>query len=153
MRSALKGKMKGKTKAQRRSIFRAAAKGWKKKSRTKTTKSARRGRASPAMVRKYYPRSKSSGGSKSMGSKGFLNPQTIMKFIRIGALVAPAAVAAMGSGTPKERLAHGLSMYTGYDMITGTFDWRRMVAGWSAYLASILATVGIPKIAGIIRRL
>lgn len=114
----------------------------------KAYKKAKRSRSRPKSRSTRNP-----GGAKRM-AKGFLNAQTLMKFVRIGALAAPAATAILEPGRPLDyKLKNALRMYTGFNVNDGSFDWSWLVRGWTPYLASVLATYGIPKIAGIIRRL
>ncbi len=86
------------------------------------------------------------GGGKSL-------QRTAFKLIRIGALVAPAAHVLVTHGSIEDKI-DGLSIrYTGFSTKHGTFHPEFLAAGWGPFLASIMTTYGIPKIAGIIRRL
>ena len=124
-----------------RSMKQAAA-SWKsgRKTSTRTAKrSTSRKTASKKKVRKV--------------GKGGFNSQKIMKYVRLAALGAPAAMAAVGAGTPEQKLKVGVKFYTGVDLNDGSFNWQALAQGWTPYLASILVTHGIPKVAGIIRGL
>jgi len=91
-------------------------------------------------------RKRRGGGGKNLQG-------TVFKWIRIGALVAPGVYAAMQGGTWQERLSYALAKYTGYEAWNGQFNAGQLVEGYGPFLAATLATYGIPKIAGIIRRL
>ena len=149
MRKALKGKMKGKTKAQRKAIFRAAAKGWKGKKRGSSRTTSSTSRSSSRSSSKQ----KSTGGRK-MGSKGFLNTSTIMKFFRIGALAAPAVAEIVTKGLSNEaKMRHIVRNYTGFDYVTKTWNWQNLLAGWMPFISATAVTYGVQKLAGMIRRL
>jgi len=97
-------------------------------------------------------RKKRRGGGKSL-------QQQVFKWLRIGALAAPGVVVAVGPGTPKGKVNAAMELYTGVNIIESMevgkccFHWEKLAAGWLPYLATVLTTYGIPKIAGIIRRL
>jgi len=97
-------------------------------------------------------RKKRRGGGKSL-------QQQVFKWLRIGALVAPGAVVAVGPGTPKGKVNAAMELYTGVNIIESiegykfAFHPEKLAAGWGPYLLTVLTTYGIPKIAGIIRRL
>ena len=127
--------------------------GWAayKKSRrgTKRRSSTTTRRRSPRRTRRAKPIK----GGRKMG-KSFLNTQTLMKFVRLGALAAPAIGIAMQAGLSTQRkIKQGIRAYTGFDLTSGKFDFGRAVQGWLPYLGAVLFTYGIPKIASIIRRL
>lgn len=152
MRRALKGKMKGKSKVQRKAIFRAAAKSWKG-GKGRTVKTLKR-REMRKVWRKYKPKTKTSTGGRKMGSKGFLNASTIMKFARIGALAVPAAGIAMRKDLDHYWKARLISKaYTGFDFATGKFNYKDLATGWLPYVATVAITHGIQKLAGMIRRM
>lgn len=85
--------------------------------------------------------------------RGFLNTQTFMKFARLFALAAPAAAVAMGPGDAPSKIKEGMRIYTGFDMNTGAWGLGNLAQGWLPYLGTSVATYGISKINGIIRRL
>lgn len=86
--------------------------------------------------------------------KSFLSTQTLMKFVRIGALASPAiAVAVRGDIGMQAKINQIIRTYTGFDMKTSKFRWGELAKGWLPYLGSVLITYGIPKIAGMLRRL
>jgi len=78
---------------------------------------------------------------------------TFYKWIRFGALVAPAAAVAIGPGTPYGKLRTGIHKYTGFNIDDQSWKIERLLQGWGPYVGAILATYGIPKLAAILRRL
>jgi len=91
---------------------------------------------------------------KRSRSRSFLSFTTVFKFLKIGALVAPAAYAWLAtSGSPQDKLTQVMARYTGFNMNDGTFNFNSLIAGWGPYLATSLIGVGIQKATGIIRRL
>jgi len=91
-------------------------------------------------------RGKRRGGGKSIS-------QQAMKWIRVAALVAPGAHAAMSEGTNEQKITRAIRYYTGYELTTGEWKPGELSKGWGPYLAAIVMTYGIPKLAGIIRRM
>lgn len=79
--------------------------------------------------------------------------RTAFKLIRLGALVAPAGYAAATQPDLPNKVASALVMYTGYNIRDGRFYPSELAKGWGPFLMACLATYGIPKISGIIRRL
>jgi len=83
---------------------------------------------------------------------------TAFKLIRIGSLVAPAistykdGVAHHG-GSAMMGVASALSGFGGYDTAQKKFRLDLLARHWMPFLGAVAATHGIPKIAGIIRRL
>ena len=135
--------------------FRAGALTKGIRTRTKAIKRrirrARRGR-NPArrrgvrrMVRRYRRRRRR--GGKSM-------TRTAFKLIRLGALAAPALAHGMRRDLDtREKIITVFSRYTGYRMDDGTFHSEYLAEGWGPYIMACVATYGIPKLVGIIRRL
>jgi len=123
-------------------IFRGRKK--RPRSRVSNPKTKRR-------TRKLGRRKKRRGG-KSL-------QQQVFKWLRIGALAAPAAVVAAGPGTPKGKINAGIELYTGVNVVESietykfAFHPEKLLAGWGPFIVANLTTYGIPKIAGIIRRL
>ena len=116
---------------------------------SRTKRRSTRARKAPRRIRRAKPIK----GGRKMG-KSFLNTQTLMKFVRLGALAAPAIGIAMQAGLSTQRkIKQGIRAYTGFDLTSGKFDFGRAVQGWLPYLGAVLFTYGIPKIASIIRRL
>jgi len=92
-------------------------------------------------------RRKRRGGGKSL-------QQQVFKWLRIGALVAPGAIALTAKGaSTEEKLSYALAKYTGYESWNKKFNFQQLVEGYGPFLATTLVTYGIPKLAGIIRRL
>jgi len=117
---------------------------------------SRSSRKTQTTKRKKKRNNPKKGGNRRMGR----NLQaTIFKWLRIGALAAPGVIVAVGPGKPDQKANEAFRLYTGvnvkHSMESGNleFDWRRLAMGWSPFLAAVLTTYGIPKIAGIIRRL
>ena len=81
------------------------------------------------------------------------NSQKIMKYVRLAALGGPAIGVAMSTRSNPEKVRAALVQYTGVDIATGSFNGAELAKGWTPYLASILVTYGIPKLAGMIRGL
>lgn len=79
--------------------------------------------------------------------------QTAFKWLRVGALVAPAVHEVLSYPGDPNVINTVMEMYTGYNPKDGTFDVQRLARGWGGYLMASLATYGIPKLTGIIRRL
>lgn len=79
--------------------------------------------------------------------------RTAFKLIRIGALGAPALGRAMQKSSTQDKINDGVEDYTGYSLRHKDFKLERLARGWSPYLGACLATYGIPKLIGIIRKL
>lgn len=88
-----------------------------------------------------------------MGKGGKSLQRTVFKWLRIAALVGPGAVAFTKGGTTEEKLSYVLAKYTGYQAWDERFNFSQLVEGYGPFLVTTLVTYGIPKIAGIIRRL
>lgn len=99
---------------------------------------------------KTRSKSKPSGG-KSMGKRNGFNTQKIFKYVRLGALAMPAATTLMTYGLNENGLKSVIHNYTGFR--DGQFDASKLMIGWGPYLASIVTTYGIPKVASILRGL
>lgn len=91
------------------------------------------------------------GKKKRKGGKN--TTATLFKLVRLGALVAPAAYIAVQPWDTKFKVRIGMKRYTGFDIETGEWHAGDLLKGWGPYLGAVVATYGIPKIAGIIRRL
>ena len=141
----LKGKL---TKKQAQRVFKKAIKSLGRKKSTPSKKSTPKS--------KTKNRSSSRKGGNRMG-KGRNIQGTVFKWIRVGALVGPGAIAfkrGLDSGWGIEgAVDQVLQTYTGYSVINKTYDPQLLIQGWGPYLMSVLTTVGIPKLAAIIRRL
>jgi hypothetical protein len=117
----------------------------------------KRRRKSPSRTRKASP-SRRRGGRKTMARRkkrrgGKSITQQAFKWIRVGALVAPAVSRALDSTAPKEKIERIFEDYTGYNVNDRTFKWESLARGWMPYVASVLVTKGVQKISGILRRL
>jgi len=118
-------------------VFRGRKK--KPRSRVSNPKTKRR-------TRNLARRKKRRRGGKSLQT-------TIFKWLRIGALVAPGAVAVIKGNTLEEKLTYPLAKYTGYEAWNQKFNLMQLVEGYGPFLATTLVTALIPKIVGIIRRI
>ena len=96
-------------------------------------------------VRYTVARRKKRRGGKSL-------QQTAFKWIRVGALVAPAVEVAVKRISAEAKFREGIRRYTGFNMYRGTMDWGALLLGYGPLLGATVATYGIPKLAGIIRR-
>ena len=98
-------------------------------------------------------------GKKKKRRSGKSIQQTAFKWIRVGALAGPgvaAAANAMRQGWGIDgAVDQVLQRYTGFSVLGSYqgFDAQMFLQGWTPYLASVLATYGIPKISSILRRL
>lgn len=113
------------------------------------------GRAKRSSSKRAAPRRRTIRGKRSVkkvGRNGF-NTQKIMKYIRMAALAAPVMAGVAQHGMTIEAGKTALKGYTGIDMSTGQFDMQALIAGWTPFVAATAVTVGIPKLAGIIRGL
>jgi len=123
----------------------------RKKSKSRTTKSKtkrRKKRNNPVrrVRRTARRRRRKRGGGKNWQG-------TIFKWLRVAALVGPAAYQAAKWPSMEDKLRQILIRYTGYDVSTGQFSMGYLAEGYGPFLATCLATYGIPKISGIIRKL
>ncbi|GAG56875.1 unnamed protein product [marine sediment metagenome] len=144
MRKALKGKMAGKTKAQRKEIFKAAARGWNKGKPKSTSRSKPKSGGSSRS---------SSTTRRSKTTMGKFNTQKLYKLIRLAALVAPAAYHAVRPGTPEYKARNIIMRYTGFDLNDGQFRGQYLLEGYGPLLGATLATYGLPKLAGFLKGL
>ena len=72
--------------------------------------------------------------------------------IRKAALLAPAAGIWMGGGEGNyDKMARTLEGYTGFNIVTQKFNLQSMKNTYYPYLGATVATVGLPKVAGLIR--
>jgi len=82
--------------------------------------------------------------------KSGISTQKIFKFIRIGALILPAATTIMGPGTIAQKAVVLKRDYFGVGA-DGIFNLPNLSRGWMPFLAASAITYGIPKIMGMIR--
>lgn len=94
-------------------------------------------------------------GNKKKRRGGKSLSRTVFKWLRVASLVAPGVHAALDPKwpRPKDKFHVIMYRYTGFDMDTGRFHPEALVEGYGPFLATTLATYGIPKIAGIIRKI
>ena len=78
---------------------------------------------------------------------------TAFKWIRVAALVAPAFEVATKRISMESKVREGIRRYTGFNLARGTMDWGALLLGYGPLLGATVATVGIPKLSGIIRRM
>ena len=79
---------------------------------------------------------------------------SMFKYLRLAALLAPAAHSALRPGvSAKDKVADAIEKYSGYNLGNNTFSWAKLGSGWLPIIATSLVTVGVSKINGIIRRL
>ena len=92
-------------------------------------------------------------GKKKKRRGGKSLQRTVFKWLRVGALVAPAVNDLLRGATPQQKAVFVIESYSGYNIDKGQFDIRWLARGWAPFLLTSLATYGIPKLMGIIRRL
>jgi len=118
----------------------------KSKSRTTKSKTKTKRRKTNVVRRK-----------KRRGGKS-LQP-TVFKYLRLGSLAAPGLIYAAQKLPLDQKLNEIFRVYSGVNVKHSIesnefqFDWKRLMMGWGPFLATTLVTYGIPKLAGIIRRL
>ena len=111
--------------------------------------------------RVYYTKPKKSNperrvrrtGRKKRRRGGKSLQRTVFKWLRIGALLAPGAMEIVKQPDLEHKLGYCIKRYTGYDPWQGKWVWQDLATGWTPFIATCLATYGIPKLIGIIRRL
>ena len=150
MSRELKKQMKGaKSKTARQAAFKRAAKICSGKSRSKSRSNPKR----KSKPKKSRSRSNPNKSNQRRSIRTTLNFQKIYGLIRKGALILPAAITLTGAGTMESKLKEIMRKYTGFNVRTGKWNPQDLILGWGAYLGAILGTVGIPKIASILRGL
>lgn len=120
-----------------------AAASWSKKS------------GKPKAAKKASSKTRSSSkktGGRTMAKGGF-STQKLFKVVRLAAIALPAATTLMSNNTNSVKMAKLSKDYTGYDPRDGSWEFGRLAGGYAPYLGAILATYGIPKLAGLIRGL
>lgn len=85
--------------------------------------------------------------------RSFLNFNTISKFLKIGALAAPAIDTYQRGGGGLQGATNAMALYAGWNVQGGYFDWGLLAKAWTPYVATSLVTAGVSKLNGIIRRL
>ncbi len=96
-------------------------------------------------VRHWYSRGRKRG-------RGGFSVNTAFKYIRLGALVAPALREASLYDRWEDKLVGGLGCYGGWNQGAHEFQWSMAMRAWTPYLAATLMTKGISKISGLIKR-
>ena len=114
---------------------------------TKSKSKPRKAKTKTTKRRKSNP---NKGGNRKMGKN---TTQTLFKLVRLGALVAPAVGHFATPQPMKDKIRYTVMSYTGYDTQDKVMRWEWLASGWAPYLGAVLATYGIPKIAGILRML
>jgi hypothetical protein len=143
MKRELKGKLKGKTAAQRKALFKAAAASYKKPSiRSRVSKAVKR-------VGSARSQTKQPGGNST--GKGGFNTQKLFKVVRMASLAAPAVAQALTPNTPYIKAANILLRYTGFDMTDGQFKPKYLVEGYGPFVATSAITALVPKVTSLIR--
>jgi len=79
--------------------------------------------------------------------------KTVFKWLRIGALVAPAGAIAIGTDSNEAKIEQFVEAYFGYNIPQKKMVWTSLLRGWGPFIGATLVTYGIPKIAGILRRI
>ena len=136
-----------KTVLKRGGTMKQAAASWKPGTRTHRVRRAatRTTRRVKTIARRRYSRSRRHHRS-GFGTQG------IFKLLRIAALAAPAVAEAVSSASPQDKVMHALANYTGYDFMSGTVNPSWLIRGYGPFLLTSLATIGIPKLMGIIKK-
>jgi len=116
------------------------------KSRASRPKTKRGGKIRMAKRRRYFRRGRRGGGGKSP-------MRSMFKLLRLVSLVAPAGYIATKDMSSTQKVRWGLNWYTGFDIETGAFSAHELKRGWGPFILTSLATYGIPKLTGLIRRL
>lgn len=89
---------------------------------------------------------------RKSSSRGF-TVQSLFKWIRLGSVVAPGVGRyAEIRGSPMFKLEGAIKSYAGI-RTDNIFDWSLLGRMWTPLLATTLVTYGIPKIAGMLRKM
>lgn len=129
------------TRKQVQRVFKAAIK--------KTTPTRKRAPATKKKTQKR--RKKKVTKNKRKGGKSMT--RTMFKLIRMGSLAAPAIVQAARPMPVEWKLKEIFTIYSGFNFHENKWQPHRLLEGYGAFLGATLATVGIPKLTGIIRRI
>jgi len=92
-------------------------------------------------------------GNKKKRRRGGSIIQTAFKFIRLGALIGPGIAESTNYTDPMDKIAGALLSYAGYSYKNKAFFWDLFAKAWTPYLLASVATYGVPKLTGIIRRI
>jgi len=90
---------------------------------------------------------------KKSRRRSFLSTQSLFKWFRIGALVAPAVGIAISKQTNDRKINDFVGAYAGYDIAGKRVVLHELMRGYLPFVATSLITFGIGKLNGIIRRL
>lgn len=126
---------------------------WKFMKMPKRRQSKPRKTVKSRKTRKYVSRRTYTTPKRNNSRRSFFSIQTVFKFIRIGAFFSSGLIRydQVGGSTPA-RIGKVIGSYGGLDT-DGNFKWGLLAKMWAPYLGAVFATYGIPKLAGIIRRL
>ena len=91
------------------------------------------------------------GKKKNRKSSGF-GTQKVMKYIRLIALAMPAISIAMSTQSTGNKISQAKTEYFGIRS-DGSIDLMSLAKGWGPFALATVVTYGIPKLAGMIRRL
>ena len=130
MSRELKGKMSGKTKAQRAAMFKAAAKRCSKNptGKASTSKPKNKAKSTPA------------GGTRKVGKSGF-NMGKIKSLIRLGASLVPTAVIVFDPNL--DAMSKGkrwVTWHTGWRIDEQRFDWVQLMNGYGPRIGAEIGT-------------
>jgi hypothetical protein len=89
---------------------------------------------------------------KRRSRRSFLGSSTIFKFIRLGALIAPAIYRYNLAGGGAHGVRRAFESFAGIDH-NGKFNTGILAASWLPFIMTNLVTHGIGKLNGIIRRI
>jgi len=126
--------------------------GRKKRPRSRASNPKRRKKSNPNRRTRKMGRKNKRRGGKSL-------QQTVFKYLRLGSLAAPGLIYATQPLKLDQKLNEIFRVYSGVNIKHSIesnefqFDWKRLAMGWGPFLATTLVTYGIPKLAGIIRRI
>lgn len=122
------------------------ARGLSARARAQVTKAVRGGGGGKT----YKSKTSTVKQGKRMGKRrSFLSVSTIMRFVRLGALIGPGVIEYQRS----KRWGNVLELYTGISPVDGKFRWGFLMQGWMPYIVTALLTHGIQKMTGTIRRI
>jgi len=93
-----------------------------------------------------WRRKRRRGGGKSIS-------RTVMKWIRVAGLLAPAGVIATSSMSGEDKFKHFVAWYTGFNPYSQTFEPHQLLKGWGGFIGATVITHLIGKLGGIIRKL
>jgi len=115
-----------------------------KKSKSRTTRKSKT---------KTKTKRRKSNPNRSVKRTGKNLQATVFKWLRIGSIFAPEIYRAVQKKPLDYIVGHIMIEKMGYDPGDGSWELGRLAKGWGPFLATCLATYGIPKLVGIIRRI